>query len=79
MFALLRASLTCDLRSIAPCRHLCLSKSSLRQTQTLGGDENLIVIQVSVRYILKHKTGKCDLSIFIAIDDYAKDGGPGAV
>ena len=37
-----------------------------KQNQT-AGDENLLDIQVSVCYILKHKIGKRDPFIFIAL------------
>ena len=39
--------------------------SSSRQNQSLEGDENLLVIQVIVCHILKHKVGKRDMFILI--------------
>ena len=46
-----------------------LALSVGRQNQTLGGKENLLIIQISVCYILRHlKIGKHDhLIIFIAL------------
>ena len=41
--------------------------SSLIQNQTVGSEENLLDIQVSVSYILKQKIGERDLFIFIAL------------
>ena len=39
-----------------------------RQNQTLGGEENLLGIQISVCYILKHlEDRKHDLFIFITL------------
>ena len=51
------------------CRHVRVFTSISRQNQTLGGDENMLAIQVKVCYILKHleKIGKCCLFIFIPL------------
>ena len=40
--------------SLVFCRHVCMFAGISRQKQTVGGEENLFDVQVSVCYILKH-------------------------
>ena len=50
--------LKCQLLSFVCCHHLCIFTSISRQNQTVGGVENLLDIQVSVCYIVKHLENK---------------------
>ena len=49
------------------CKHLLLFTNILRQNQTLGGEENLLAIQVYVCYILKHLEDRKALSVHVII------------
>ena len=63
--------LKCQLLSFLSCYHLCIFTSVSRQNQPVGGVENLLDIQVSVCYILKHledrKASWCDIILIFKL------------
>ena len=46
-------------------KHLLLFTGISRQNQTLGGEDNLLAIEVNVFYILKHLEDKKALSVHL--------------